>query len=96
MHRVQHLNVPVVLGIVLLKSARMARFMNRHVAGIQVPDHLIEEMESAGDKAEASVEISARLIRDMRPMCQGVHLMTLDWVHKVPAILDAAGLAETV
>jgi 5,10-methylenetetrahydrofolate reductase len=96
MDRVKHLNVPVILGIVLLKSPGMARFMNRHVAGIQVPEHLIEEMESARDREAASVEISARLIREMRGMCQGVHLMTLDWVHKVPAILEAANLTETV
>ncbi len=86
--------VPVMLGIVLLKSAGMARFMNTNVAGVFVPDNLIMEMKETTkeDRPGKSVEIAARLIKEMKDMCQGVHLMPLGWDKLVPPILDAAGL----
>ncbi len=92
MQAVKHINVPVMVGIVMLRSAGMARFMNKNVAGVFVPEHLIEEMEKAKDKAQKSIDISARLINEMRGMCQGVHIMAIGWEKKVPAVLDAAGL----
>ena len=79
-------------GIVLLKSPGMARFMNKNVAGVFVPDGLIEEMEKAADKAAKSIEIAARLIKELKPLCRGVHIMSIGWDKKIPAVLDAAGL----
>jgi len=92
MKAIAHLKVPVMVGIVLLKSAGMARFMNRNVAGVHVPDNLIEEMEKAPDRARKSIEIAARLITEMKPFCQGVHIMAIGWEKKVPEVLNAAGL----
>jgi len=92
MKQVKHLNVPVMVGIVLLKSAGMARFMNKNVAGVYVPDNLIEEMEGTDNKVKKSIEIAARLIKEMKPLCQGVHIMPIGWEKRVPAVLDAAGL----
>lgn len=92
MQQVRGFGVPVFAGIVLLKSAGMARFMNKNVAGINVPDKLIEEMDKAPDKAAKSIEIAARLIKQLRPLCQGVHIMPIGWDKKVPQVLDAAGL----
>lgn len=106
MERVADVDVPILAGIVLLKSAGMARYMNANVAGVLVPDGLIKEMAEAGEKdksaraegkkadfrTKASIEIAARLIRDLRPHCAGVHLMPLGWGHHVPAVLEAAGL----
>jgi 5,10-methylenetetrahydrofolate reductase len=92
MKAVAYLNVPVLMGIVLLHSASMARFMNKNVAGVHVPDNLITEMEKAENRARKSIEIAARLIKEMRPMCQGVHIMTVGSEKKVPQVLDAAGL----
>ncbi|MCK5558437.1 MAG: methylenetetrahydrofolate reductase [Candidatus Hydrogenedentes bacterium] len=92
MAQVKHLNVPVMLGIVLLKSAGMARFMNKNVAGVHVPDKLIDEMGKADDRVKKSIEIAARLIKEMKDMCQGVHIMPIGWEKRVPAVLDAAGL----
>lgn len=90
--RTKHLKVPVLAGIVLLKSAGMARFMNKNVAGVSVPDELIKEMEQAQDKTAQSVVIASRLIKQLRPMCQGIHIMPIGWDKKVPLVLDAAGL----
>jgi len=92
MNQVKYLNVPVMLGIVLLKSAGMARFMNSNVAGVHVPEPLIEEMDEAPRKAPKSIEIAARLINEMKDMCQGVHIMAIGWERRIPAVLDAAGL----
>ena len=92
MNQVRHLGVPVMLGIVLLKSAGMARFMNKNVAGVHVPDSLIDEMDKAEDRVKKSIEIAARLTKEMKDMCQGVHIMPIGWEKHVPAVLDAAGL----
>jgi len=93
-NKVKHIKVPIMVGIVLLKSAGMAKYMNENVAGVNVPDNLIEEMKSVSkeDRPKKSVEIAACLIKELKPMCQGIHLMPLGWDKKVPLILDAAGL----
>jgi 5,10-methylenetetrahydrofolate reductase len=90
--KIKHLKATILGGIVLLKSAGMARYMNKNVAGVSVPDHLIKEMEETKDKVATSVEISARLIKELKPMCQGVHIMPIGWDRKVSLVLDAAGL----
>ncbi len=86
------MNVPVMVGIVFLKSAGMARFMNANVAGVHVPESMIDEMDEAEDRVQKSIEISGRLIREMKDLCQGVHLMPLGWEKRVPAVLETAGL----
>ncbi len=94
MKEASRFNVPVLVGIVLLKSAGMAKFMNENVAGVFVPDDLIKEMASVPkeDRRKKSVEIAARLIREMKDMCQGVHIMPLGWDKEVPLVIDLAGL----
>ncbi|MCK4387742.1 MAG: methylenetetrahydrofolate reductase, partial [Dehalococcoidia bacterium] len=92
MKRVEGFNIPILAGIIPLKSAGMARFMNKNVAGISVPEELINKMAAAEDKARTGIEIAANLIKELKSLCQGVHIMPIDWEKKVPAILDAAGL----
>lgn len=92
MENAKHFNTTIMAGIVLLKSAGMARYMNKNVAGVFVPDNLIKEMEETKDKSAKSVEIAARLIKELKPLCQGIHIMPIGWDKKVPLILDAAGL----
>jgi 5,10-methylenetetrahydrofolate reductase len=93
------LGVPVIAGIIFLKSAKMARFMNQNIPGIHVPEALIAEMEAAKDAADrerASVEIAARLIRGLRDLASGVHLMAMGWEHLIPRVLEASGLQQPV
>jgi 5,10-methylenetetrahydrofolate reductase len=90
--KIKHLKVPILGGIVLLKSAGMAKYMNKNVAGVFVPDNLIKEMEETKDKVAKSVEIAARLIKELKPMCQGIHVMPIGWDKVVPKVLDASGL----
>ena len=93
--QVSHLNVPIMVGLVLLKSAGMARYMNDNVAGVNVPEELIEELKKDKEKTKSGqvgVEIAVRIIKEIKGYCQGIHLMPLGWDDKVPAILDGAGL----
>ena len=92
--KVKHLNVPVMAGIVFLKSPGMAKFMNANVAGVNVPDTIIDELAAAGKekRVEKSLEISARLIKELKGSCQGIHIMALGWERHVAAVLEMAGL----
>ncbi len=92
MERAKPLGVPVMAGIILLKSPGMARFMNNNVAGVHVPQALIDEMAATDDRPAKSVEIAARLVREIKDVCQGVHLMPLGWEQRVPEVLDRAEL----
>ncbi|RLC96854.1 MAG: 5,10-methylenetetrahydrofolate reductase [Chloroflexi bacterium] len=94
MNQVQKLGVPVLAGMVLIKSPAMARFMNANVAGINVPDSIISEMEETRkeDRKKKSVEITARIIRQVKSLCQGVHIMPLGWDELVPDVIAEAEL----
>lgn len=90
--RVKHIDTCIIAGIILIKSPEMARFMNKNVAGIFVPDGLINEIDSATDRQQKAVEIAARTIKELKGLVQGVHIMSLGWNKLVPQILDKAGL----
>ena len=92
MKRVEGFKVPVLAGVIPLKSAGMARFMNKNVAGVFVPEELIEKIADAEDRTQTGIEIAADLIKQLKDMCQGVHIMAIGWEKKVPLVLDAAGL----
>ncbi|MBU4388898.1 MAG: methylenetetrahydrofolate reductase, partial [Proteobacteria bacterium] len=90
--RVEGFKVPIIGGVILLKSAGMARFMNKNVAGVFVPIPLIKEMTDTKDKVKKSVEIAARIVKRLKNLCQGVHIMALGWEKMIPAVLDQAGI----
>lgn len=89
------IRVPVLVGIIPLKSAKMARFMNEHIAGVHVPEEIIKEMEQAKtpeERRKRSVEICARIVKAVHPYCQGVHFMPMGWEDCVLNILELAGI----
>ncbi len=92
MKRAEPFDVPILAGIILLKSAGMARFMNKNMPGVFVPDDLIRKMVEARDRVRTSIDIAARLIKGLKGLCQGVHIMPFGWEKRVPGVLDAAGL----
>lgn len=92
MQQAENFNVPVLVGIIVLKSANMARFMNKNIGGVYVPETTIEELDKAQDKTKKGIEIAVRLINEMKSMCQGIHIMAIGLEAKVPALIDAAGL----
>ena len=88
--------VPVLAGLLVLKTPKMARFLNEKVAGVHVPDALVKELSGASSKREKAVEIAARLAGELAPMCAGVHVMTLGWDEVLPEILDKSGVKRNV
>ncbi len=76
-------------GVVIIKSPEMVSCMNVHVSGITVPDPFIGEIGSVptGERKEKAIEMTARLVREIAPMVQGVHFMPLGWSDAVHEII---------
>jgi len=81
------LQVPVLAGVLLLKSARMARFLNDNIPGVRVPETLIERLDNASEPLEEGVQIAREIVAAAKQCCQGVHLMTLGYEERIPEIL---------
>ena len=92
MRRVEGYGVPILAGCILLKSGNMARNFNANVPGIMVPDAIISRMDAAassvGTRRSTSAEITAEIINDIRPMCQGAHIMAIGWEALIPVIIE--------
>ncbi len=95
MEKAKQFGKPVQLGVIIPKSAGMAKFMNKNVAGVHVPQWMIDELAADKEKAKAGitgVELAAKVIKECRPYCQGLHIMALGWEAKVPELLKLAGI----
>ena len=95
MEQAKQFGKPVQLGVIIPKSAGMAKFMNNNVAGIHVPQEMIDALAADKERAKAGitgVEIAAKIIKECKPYCQGVHIMALGWEAKVPELLKLAGI----
>ena len=95
MEKAKQFGKPVQLGVIIPKSAGMAKFMNKNVAGVHVPQWMIDELAADKEKARAGitgVELAAKVIKECRPYCQGLHIMALGWEAKVPELLKLAGI----
>ena len=84
--------VPILGGVLLLKSAGMARFMNEKVPGIKVPENFVTKMEKTLDPVPTAIQIASQIINEIKDACAGLHIMTIHWEDKVPLLLEAAGL----
>jgi methylenetetrahydrofolate reductase (NADPH) len=82
------MGVPVLLGVLLLKSAGMARFLNERIPGVRVPKDLIERLEKAASPLDEGVAIAREMVGFGRRFCRGVHLMTLGHEDRIPEILS--------
>lgn len=85
-------NRPILAGIFLLKSAKNARFINKNVPGVQIPQEIIDRLEQATDPLLEGVKIAAEQVQMARQLCQGVHLMAVKREDLIPQILDLAGI----
>ena len=102
--RAAGITVPIMAGIIPLKTAGMAKFMNANVPGIQVPDWMIERLEAAaaegkekgikGLPMQAGIEMAAEFIAQIKAenVCEGVHIMAIGAEQNVPEILKRAGI----
>ena len=91
-------SVKILAGIVLLVSARMAKWMNENIPGIFVPQDFIDELAEMpkGEELSKGIEIAGKLIRKIldEKICDGVHIMAIGKEEKVPDILKAAGILK--
>lgn len=88
-------DVALLAGIIPLKSAKMAAWLNANVPGIRVPDALLAEMQAAaeaGREEQAGLDIAVRLVRGLKGVSSGVHLMALGWEAHIPHILRESGV----
>ena len=85
-------------GIIPLKAAGMAKFMNANVPGIAVPqeqiDRLVAAKENGESPAQLGIEMAAELIAEIKAsgLCAGVHIMAIGAEKNVPIILSKAGI----
>ena len=86
---IEHIDIPVVVGIRLLHSSEEAKVLSQRLL---IPETIIEDLASAEAPVEASMQIAAKLIREVRDMCQGVHIIAPGLEQRVPDILSAAGI----
>lgn len=99
------IQVPIMAGLIPLKSAGMAKFMNENVPGIQVPESMMQRLADAGAEGKAKgirglpvqlgIEMAAELAARIRAagICAGVHIMAIGAEKNIPAILEKAGIA---
>lgn len=88
--------VYILAGVTPLKSLGMARYMKSSVPGMDVPDELIKRLQGAGKGkyAEEGIKIACEQIQEFKEMkgVAGIHLMAIEWEHKVPEIAKMAGM----
>ncbi len=84
----------ILAGVTPMKSARMAQYMAKKVPGMDVPEELIERLKGAGKgkQAEEGIKFAIEQIEEFKEMegVAGVHLMAIEWEHKVPEIAERA------
>ncbi len=86
----------ILAGVTPMKSVGMARYMKNNVPGMDVPDELIKRLQSAGKGkvADEGIKIACEQIQEFKEMkgVAGVHLMAIEWEHRVPEIAERAGV----
>ncbi|MGB3755827.1 MAG: methylenetetrahydrofolate reductase [Rivularia sp. (in: cyanobacteria)] len=85
-------NKPILAGIFLLKSAKNARFINKCVPGVEIPEHIIDRLEQAKNPLEEGMKIAAEQVQIAQELCQGVHMMAVKREDLIVPILDMAGV----
>ncbi len=92
LNRVDTFNVPVIAEVMILRTAGMGSFLNRHLKSGLVPDWIIQKLAQAPDKLKASTEIFADIVTALKGLCQGIHIITIGGEDKLKYYLDAAKL----
>lgn len=89
-----HKKVPILAGVIPMKSLGAARYMKNNVSGMIVPDGLIDRLKAAKDKKEEGVQICVEMIKHLKTIegVAGVHIMAVAWEEIVPEITERAGL----
>ncbi|KZR86175.1 Bifunctional homocysteine S-methyltransferase/5,10-methylenetetrahydrofolate reductase [Synechococcus sp. MIT S9509] len=88
------MEMPVLAGVFLLKSARNASFINQKVPGANIPDSLIARLDAATDPAAEGIAIAAEQVRQFAGIAHGVHVMAVRAEERIPEVLERAGLSS--
>lgn len=90
--QVNTFGIPVIAEVMILRTAGMASFLNRHIKSGMVPEWVIKKLAKAIDKEQASIEVFADTVKGLKDLCQGVHIITIGGEEKLRYYLDAAKL----
>jgi 5,10-methylenetetrahydrofolate reductase len=84
----------ILAGIIVPRSAGMLKYMNKNVPGIEVPEAMIDRLQSASNPEEEGIKVALELIEAVRniPGIRGVHLQAIEAEGILPGIIQAAGL----
>lgn len=85
--RARDLGVPLLAGILVLKSAGMARRISDNVPGMEVPEAWITALDDAEDRKQASIALAAELVKGLRECADGVHVMAIGWEDLIPQVV---------
>lgn len=92
LQQVNTFGIPVIAEVMILRTAGMASFLNRHIKSGMVPEWVIKKLAKAIDKEKASIEIFADTVKGLKDLCQGVHIITVGGEERLRYYLDAAKL----
>jgi 5,10-methylenetetrahydrofolate reductase len=81
--------VKTIAGILLLKSAAMAKFINKNIPGLKIPEEIVQELADSSDPAATGLEIACRLAREVKGLVNGVHIMAMGREEVIPEIVKA-------
>ena len=83
-------DVPILAGIIVLKSTKMANYLNSYLPGISIPENIIKSLDLSDRDAikKESISITANIIKEIQDMCDGIHVMAIGWENTIPNILD--------
>ncbi len=90
--RTETFATPVIAEVMILRTAGMARFLNRHIKSGMVPEWMIQKMARAPDRQKASIEIFTDIVKGLKDLCQGIHIITMGGEENLKQYLDAAKL----
>jgi len=79
--------VKIIAGILLIKSPKMARFLNENVPGVRIPQRLVDRINVSSDPMQTGIEIAREQIAELRPLCHGAHIMTVGAEERVRDIV---------
>jgi methylenetetrahydrofolate reductase (NADPH) len=92
LERLKKLHVPIIATVFLIKSVGIARYIAQNEPGAHISEELIRRIRQAPDRDLECLRIAGETVASLKPMVRGVQIVTLGWEHRLPVILDQAGL----
>jgi len=81
------INIPIIAGILLVKSEKMGNYVNKYIPGVRVPDGVIGKIKIASDKVSTSIDIATSIINKIKPFCSGIHIGAQGWEEHIPKLI---------